>query len=119
MKVIRIRLIWIFFQPRSTDTLELLLRMVSGLPLLPVDNYDVIDKILYAAEKYDMPGPMSIIRLLIMTPPLLDQPFRLYTVACRYGWEEEASFLSSFFCLYSTLNSGPLCFYANSHPPPP
>lgn len=68
--------------------------MVSGLPLLPVVHYDIVDKILYAAEKYDMPGPMSIMRLLVMTPPLLDQPFRLYTVACRYGWEEEVVILA-------------------------
>lgn len=69
--------------------------MISGLSLLPVADYDAIDKILFAAEKYDMPGPMSIVRLLVMTPPLLDQPFRLYTVACRYGWDEEARFAST------------------------
>jgi hypothetical protein len=80
----------------TLDTLELLLRMVSGLPLgLPIVHYDVVDKILFAAEKYDMPGPMSIMRLLVMTPPLLDQPFRLYTVSCRYGWEDEARFAST------------------------
>ncbi|KAJ7209591.1 hypothetical protein GGX14DRAFT_452110 [Mycena pura] len=76
-------------------TLDLLLRMVSGLPLLPVADYDVVDKILFAAEKYDMPGPVSTMRLLVMTPPFLDQPFRLYTVACRYGWEAEARFAST------------------------
>ncbi|KAJ7690649.1 hypothetical protein B0H17DRAFT_982909 [Mycena rosella] len=101
----------VIFMDEDEDTLELLLRMVSGLPLLPVEsipndqlqnlsprqvtNYDVVDRILFAAEKYDMPGPMSIMRLLVMTPPLLDQPFRLYTVACRYGWEEEARFAST------------------------
>ncbi|KAJ7718000.1 hypothetical protein DFH07DRAFT_860700 [Mycena maculata] len=85
----------VIFMDEDEDTLELLLRMVSGLPLLPVVHYDVVDKILFAAEKYDMPGPMSIMRLLVMTPPLLDQPFRLYTVSCRYGWDEEARFAST------------------------
>ncbi|KAJ7497068.1 hypothetical protein FB451DRAFT_1209958 [Mycena latifolia] len=85
----------VIFMDEDEDTLELLLRMVSGLPLLPIVHYDVVDKILFAAEKYDMPGPMSIMRLLVMTPPLLDQPFRLYTVSCRYGWEEEARFAST------------------------
>ncbi|KAJ6497830.1 hypothetical protein C8R45DRAFT_984396 [Mycena sanguinolenta] len=85
----------VIFMEEDEDTLELLLRMISGLPLITIDHYDVIDKILFAAEKYDMPGPMSIMRLLVMTPPLLDQPFRLYTVACRYGWPEEASFAST------------------------
>ncbi|KAJ7287769.1 hypothetical protein C8J57DRAFT_1284868 [Mycena rebaudengoi] len=83
------------FMDEDEGTLELLLRMVSGLPILPVDNYDMVDKILFAAEKYDMPGPMSIVRLLVMTPPLLNQPFRLYTVACRYGWESEARYAST------------------------
>jgi len=85
----------VIFMDEDEDTLELVLRMISGLPLLPVADYDAIDKILFAAEKYDMPGPMSIVRLLVMTPPLLDQPFRLYTVACRYGWDEEARFAST------------------------
>ncbi|KAJ7874741.1 hypothetical protein B0H14DRAFT_2717339 [Mycena olivaceomarginata] len=85
----------VVFMEEDEDTLELLLRMISGLPLLPIVNYDVVDRILFTAEKYDMPGPMSIMRLLVMTPPLLDHPFRLYTVACRYGWEEEARFAST------------------------
>ncbi|KAJ7782818.1 hypothetical protein B0H16DRAFT_1494463 [Mycena metata] len=85
----------IIYMDEDEDTLELVLRMVSGLPLLPIVHYDVVDKILFACEKYDMPGPMSVMRLLVMTPPLLDQPFRLYTVSCRYGWEEEARFAST------------------------
>ncbi|KAJ7502835.1 hypothetical protein B0H11DRAFT_2170877 [Mycena galericulata] len=85
----------IIFMDEDENTLELVLRMISGLPLLPVADYDVVDKILFAAEKYDMPGPMSIMRLLVMTPPLLNQPFRLYTVSCRYGWAEEARFAST------------------------
>ncbi|KAJ7128937.1 hypothetical protein C8R43DRAFT_1026430 [Mycena crocata] len=85
----------VIYMDEDEETLELLLRMVSGLPLVPVVNYDVVDKVLFAAEKYSMGGPMSIIRLVTMTPPLLDQPFRLYTVACRYGWEDEARFAST------------------------
>ncbi|KAK7057440.1 BTB domain-containing protein [Favolaschia claudopus] len=85
----------VIFMEEDEDTLELLLRMISGLPLLPIVHYDVVDKILFAAEKYDMPGPIGVIRLLVMTPPFLDSPFRLYTVACRYGWEEEARFAST------------------------
>jgi len=85
----------VIFMEEDGETIEFLLRMVCGMPIVPVDNYDVIDTLLFAAEKYDMPGPMSILRLLVMTPPLLNQPFRLYTVACRYGWETEAKFAST------------------------
>jgi hypothetical protein len=71
-------------------TLEHLFRMISGLPILPIDSYDLIESILYAAEKYDMPGPPSILRTIVLAPVFMNQPFRLYSIACRYGWVEEA-----------------------------
>ena len=79
----------------DATTLECLLRMVCGMPILMIDSYDTIDALLYAAEKYDMPGPLSIIRMLVMTRPLLDHPLRLYGAACRFGWESEAKFAST------------------------
>jgi hypothetical protein len=85
----------VIYVDEDADTLEPLLRMVCGLPILPLDSYDVIDSLLHAAEKYDMQGPMSIIRMLTMTPPLLDHPLRQYSTACRYGWEKEAKFAST------------------------
>ncbi|KAI0915753.1 hypothetical protein AcW1_003734 [Taiwanofungus camphoratus] len=74
----------------DTVTLEGLLRMVCGLPIPRLDSYDIIEPILHAAEKYDMPGPLSIVRALVTTPPLLSDPLRLYAIACRCGWREEA-----------------------------
>ena len=71
-------------------TLDALLRMVCGLPLLPIDTHDLADGLLYAAEKYDMPGPLSIVRLVLQTAPLAMDPLRLYAAACRFGWESEA-----------------------------
>ncbi|KZP18652.1 hypothetical protein FIBSPDRAFT_920307 [Athelia psychrophila] len=68
----------ILYMDEDSAILEGILRMAYAL--------------LYAAEKYDVPGPMFIIHISVMTPPLLDQPLRLHAVACRYGWEEEAKF---------------------------
>lgn len=76
-------------------TLGSLLRMICGLPINPLTSYDDVDALLFAAEKYDMPGPISLIRILVMTPPLLDQPLRLYAAASRFGWEEEAKHAST------------------------
>ena len=73
----------------SEDIIERLLRMIFGLPLIPIESFDVVDALLGAIEKYDMPGPLSIIRLIVMTPPLVNEPFRLYSVSCRFGWDEE------------------------------
>ncbi|KAI0785510.1 hypothetical protein C8Q75DRAFT_775218 [Abortiporus biennis] len=74
----------------DSTTLEGLLRMISGLPIPKLDSYEMIEPILFAAEKYDMPGPPSIIRAIIMTGPFIKDPLRLYALCCLYGWEREA-----------------------------
>ncbi|KIK39190.1 hypothetical protein CY34DRAFT_808573 [Suillus luteus UH-Slu-Lm8-n1] len=79
----------------DSRTLESLLLMICGLPINPLISYDEVDALLFAAEKYEMPGPISLVRVLIMTPPLLGQPLRLYAAATRCGWEEEAKHASS------------------------
>lgn len=78
----------------DSSTLEGLLRMVSGLSIPKLDSYDTIEPILHAAEKYDMPGPMSVVRALLSTPALLSDPLRLYAITCRYGWQDEACMAS-------------------------
>lgn len=74
--------------------LEHLLRMVGGLPLLPITG-DVVESLLHAAEAYEMPGPISIIRLAVTSSPLADDPLRMYTICSRYEWEEELKFFST------------------------
>ncbi|KAJ4000625.1 hypothetical protein F5050DRAFT_1797132 [Lentinula boryana] len=85
----------VFYLEEDASTLELLFRMISGLPIPQIDSYDTIDPLLDAIEKYDTPGPLSVVRLLVMTPPLLGQPFRLYAIACRFGWDTEAQYAST------------------------
>ncbi|KAJ7072520.1 hypothetical protein C8F01DRAFT_1104252 [Mycena amicta] len=85
----------VIYMEEDEATLELLLMMICGMPVPQIDDYDTVDSVLFAAEKYEMLGPISILRLLVMTPPLLNHPFRLYTVACRYGWHDEAQFAST------------------------
>jgi len=74
----------------DSTTLENLLRMVCGLVIPTLSSWDAVEPILYAAEKYDMPGPHSIVRALAHTPAFLDEPLRLFAAACRYDWPEEA-----------------------------
>ncbi|GJE92261.1 hypothetical protein PsYK624_084150 [Phanerochaete sordida] len=78
------------FVDEDAATLEALLRCVCGLAIPALESYDVIEGLLYAAEKYDMPGPLSIVRALVSTPPLLADPLRLFVLACRYGWDDVA-----------------------------
>ncbi|KAH9946683.1 hypothetical protein B0H21DRAFT_891872 [Amylocystis lapponica] len=72
-----------------------LLTMVNGAALPSLDSIDLVEGILNAAEKYDMPGPMSIIRKLIISPPLISTPLRVYGISCRFGWVEEAKIAST------------------------
>lgn len=78
----------------DSSTLELLFCMISGLPIQPLMSFDTVDALLFASEKYDMPGPMSLVRIAVLTPPLADQPLRLYAAASRCGWTEEAKVAS-------------------------
>lgn len=82
----------IVYTDEDAYTLESLLRMICGLSLLAVETYDQLDTLLFAAEKYDMPGPISILRLQAMTPPFLEEPFRLYAAASRHAWDAEKKF---------------------------
>lgn len=84
----------VIYVDEDSQTLEGLLRMACGLSIPRLDSYDTIEPILYAAEKYDMSGPLSIVRALLGTPPFLSDPLRLYAIACRYGWQEEAMMAS-------------------------
>ncbi|KAJ8518052.1 hypothetical protein ONZ45_g4845 [Pleurotus djamor] len=94
----------VIYVEEDTQTLEILLRIICGLPIPPVESYDVVDALLFAAEKYDMPGVMSIVRILVMTPALLKDPFRLYIIACRFGWEAEAKRASTQTLTYNLLD---------------
>ncbi|THH28623.1 hypothetical protein EUX98_g5567 [Antrodiella citrinella] len=91
----------VIYVDEDAATLESLLRLISGLPIPKLDSYDAVEPILYAAEKYDMPGPPSIIRVLLSTSPFLSDPLRLYSLCCRYGWNPEAQSAST---LTLTLN---------------
>ena len=74
----------------DSSTLEPLLRMICGLEIPTLDTWDVVEPVLYAAEKYDMPGPASIMRALLRAPTFTDAPIRLYAAACHFGWAEDA-----------------------------
>ncbi|KAF8482474.1 hypothetical protein DFH94DRAFT_727332 [Russula ochroleuca] len=74
----------------DSSTLEALFRMICGLEIPVLDTWDAVEPVLFAAEKYDMPGPASIVRALLRTPTFVDAPLRLYASACHFGWGEEA-----------------------------
>ncbi|KAI0961471.1 hypothetical protein AcW1_000544 [Taiwanofungus camphoratus] len=79
----------------TSDVLDVLLAMITGLPIPGLVSIDFVERLLSAAEKYDMPGPISIIRLLILSPPFITLPLCVYKIASGMGWVEEAKIASS------------------------
>jgi len=58
-----------------------LLRTICGLEisaLSALDTWDTTEPALYTAEKYDKPGPASIMRALLRTPAFSDEPLWLH-----------------------------------------
>src|ERR1700734_1291406 len=77
-----------------SNVLGALLRLISGFGVMKWESYDEVENVLAAAQKYDMTGPLMMIRAAITSPIFMEQPLRLYAIAARYGWEDEAKLAS-------------------------
>ncbi|KAJ7207330.1 hypothetical protein B0H12DRAFT_1034523, partial [Mycena haematopus] len=73
-----------------------ILSLLCGLP--PPDDapldFDRAEAILGLAERWDAPGAAARVRDAITGPVFLAEPLRLYVVAVRAGWEDEARIAS-------------------------
>lgn len=76
-------------------TLSKLLCMICGLHTDNWESIDEVDEVLCLAQRLDTPGPLSIIRGAITSPMFLAEPLRLYAIATRLGWDEEAQLAST------------------------
>ncbi|KIM45094.1 hypothetical protein M413DRAFT_330030 [Hebeloma cylindrosporum] len=85
----------IIYLDEDAEVLQHLLYIVCGLPFPEIATHDLLESLLFAAEKYDMPGPMSIMKMYLLTPSTLGDPLRLYSIARRYDWQNEAKILST------------------------
>jgi len=72
------------------DVVERLMSLISGLELQAMDSLVCAEKVLLAAEKYDMPGPTSVVRLAVNGHIFQDKPLLGYALATHMGWMEEA-----------------------------
>jgi len=80
----------------TSEVLAVILSMASGMPFPRINDMEFVASLVHAAEKYDMLGVLSILRLVILSPTFLDShPIRVYAIACRWGWQEEAKVASS------------------------
>jgi len=77
------------------NVLERVLRLICGLETPRWKSFDELEESLELAEKWDAPGPISVIRSAITAPIFLEEPLRLYSIATRVGWEEETKIAST------------------------
>ncbi|KIM35439.1 hypothetical protein M413DRAFT_32470 [Hebeloma cylindrosporum] len=76
--------------------LELLLKMIIGLPIPRWKSLCDLARVLALAEKWDTPGPLSIMRNALTAPQFLhDHPLSCYSLATHFDWKEEAKIAST------------------------
>ncbi|KAK0485538.1 hypothetical protein EDD18DRAFT_699292 [Armillaria luteobubalina] len=83
--------------------LESLLRIVSGLAIPPWRTFNDLEGVLSLAGMWGARGAMDIVRASIVAPVFLKEPLRVYAIAARFEWEEEAE-LASKHTLYLSLH---------------
>ncbi|KAF8808802.1 hypothetical protein BYT27DRAFT_7188275 [Phlegmacium glaucopus] len=75
--------------------LSKVLCFICGLPTDQWDSIDQAEDALEFAQRWDALGPISVIRSSITAPLFLADPLRLYAIATRFGWDEEAQLAST------------------------
>ncbi|KAJ7125816.1 hypothetical protein C8R43DRAFT_1029335 [Mycena crocata] len=72
-------------------TMERVLRMMCGLEIPRWASFDEVEATLDLIEKWDAPGPLSIVRTAISAPLFADDPLRVYVLTTHFGWVEETA----------------------------
>ncbi|KZW04290.1 hypothetical protein EXIGLDRAFT_663792 [Exidia glandulosa HHB12029] len=81
--------------PESADVVDRLLRLLYPMKKPTIDSLDVLVHIIKVADKYQLEGPMFILREALLSEKFLTEaPVRVYAVACIYSWEHEAKVAS-------------------------
>ena len=86
----------------SATTLEGLLRMITGRELPPLDAIEAIEPLVLAAYKWEMPGPLSISRMILVRDTTFAQnhPIRIYLLGCRLKWAALVNLGAKYSCNY-------------------
>ena len=76
----------------SPGDLDLLLRLVYPIVLPPkFDDFDTLSRAFEILQKYKVDGVQELLRPILTSRPFLaSDPVRVYAMACRFGFKEEA-----------------------------
>ncbi|CAL1695988.1 unnamed protein product [Somion occarium] len=95
------------YMDESSDTLAILLSIAHGQDVPQLKDMDEVESAIHAAEKYDMPGVLNYIRQGLLR--FAEQhPVRVYALACRWGWIDEAKVASTHTVKLDLLSSSVL-----------
>jgi hypothetical protein len=82
--------------PETTATIDILLRYIYPIPSPKIEDFVTLTNVLVSAEKYGAEGVISRLRAILVSPHFLDlDPLRVYAIACRWSFLEEARLAST------------------------
>lgn len=80
----------------SDRVLAHILSLISGLSTPKWKEFGEVEQVLTVAEKWDTPGPISIIRSALASPRFLSKhALRVYALAKHFNWDYEAKLAST------------------------
>ena len=89
--------------PETAETLDILLRYIYPIPSPKIEDFNALTSVLTSAEKYAAEGVTSRLRTILVSPLFLDlNPLRVYAMACRWSFLDEAK-LASTYTVYADL----------------
>ncbi|KAF9647389.1 hypothetical protein BDM02DRAFT_3084895, partial [Thelephora ganbajun] len=96
--------------PETTATLDILLRYIYPIPSPKIVDFTTLSNVLVAAEKYGAEGVTSRLRTILVSSHFLDiDPLRVYAIACRWSFLEEAKLASTRTVYVDLVKQGEEC----------
>lgn len=96
--------------PETTSTLDILLRYIYPIPSPKIEDFATLSNVLISAEKYEAEGVISRLRTILVSPHFLGlDPLRVYAIACRWSFLEEAKFASTHTVYVDLVKQGEGC----------
>ena len=93
-----------------TTTLDVLLRYIYPIPSPKIEDFATLTNVLVSAEKYGAEGVTSRLRTILASSHFLNfDPFRVYAIACRWSFLEEAKLASTLIVSVDLAKQGKEC----------
>lgn len=94
----------------TATTLDIFLRYIYPIPSPRIEDFATLCSVLVSAEKYGAEGVVSRLRTILASPHFLDlDPLRVYAIACRWSFLEEARLASTHTVYADIVKQGAGC----------